>query len=458
MMMILDVNIGLFFGRFHAMMVHLPIGFLLLGGIFYFLENKQQKGSFHKVLPYIFFLAAVSSCIAVVLGSLLANEGGYPDSTLFWHRWLGIGTTLLTTILWLRLSGRISIHKNTTQWGVIVMLLLLTLTGHLGGTLTHGASYLLDYAPSFVQDAFGNTSTSSFDEYPKDPDSILIYEHLIQPVFHQKCVSCHNSQITKGGLALDSKAGLLAGGAHGDLLKRKSNHKIELLHRVSLPKEDRKFMPPKGSPMTFHEIRLLEYWIEDGYSFEQAITDENIPPAIKNLIQQTYGLSDQKKSFVELNSVPPAHPKDVKALQAQGFFIRALSQNSNFLQVHYRDSMSCEKLQLLLKLKDQISWLDLSKTALPNECMELLGQLPHLTKLNLSQNAIENTSLQHLIASSKLESLNLHHTTVGDQGLQYLHNLPSLRHLYLWETNISPDAVRQMYKKHPHLNLNIGPL
>jgi uncharacterized membrane protein len=457
MMILLDLNIGLFFGRFHALVVHLPIGFLLLGGIFYFLERKQQQGTFQKALPHVFFLASISSILAVIFGSLLANEGGYASDTLFWHRWLGIGTAILTSIIWLSLSDRLKMSRSTTQWGIIAMLLLLTITGHLGGTLTHGASYLLDYAPSFIQNGFGNQQISTNEEYPQNPDSILIYDHLIQPVFDEKCVSCHNGEKAKGGLLLDSKEGLLAGGDHGDVLQEKSKHKIELLHRVTLPMNEGKFMPPTGSPMTFYEIKLLEYWIKNGHSFEQAITDKNIPTAIKDLIQQVYGLSDQRKSFVELNSVNPANPEAINVLQDQGFFVSALSRKSNFLQVRYSDSITCEKLQLLLPSKTQISWLDLSKTRLPNDCLDLLGQLTNLTKLNLSQNAIENSSLQHLVALTNLESLNLYNTSISNEGLKSLEQLPSLRHLYLWETNINQDDLQQLKEKRPHLNINLGP-
>ena len=61
------------------------------------------------------------------------------------------------------------------------------LTGHLGGTLTHGPNYLkiLNYK-----------SDTTLNNIPGNLDSIIVYKNIIQPIFKTNCYQCHNSQKT----------------------------------------------------------------------------------------------------------------------------------------------------------------------------------------------------------------------------------------------------------------------
>lgn len=449
-MIFTQADFGLFIGRFHPLVVHLPIGFLLLGSIFYFLSKRTQWGFLQKALPLTFLLATIGSFTAVGLGWFLAKEGGYNEPTLSWHRYLGIATTLLSGVMYLHFSGRFGHKPLIANWGLAIGVLLLSITGHLGGQLTHGNGYLLEYAPTMVKKVL-ETKTAKDEQlaFPINPDSIFLYRHFIQPIFNKKCIGCHNTKQARGGLNLADRRGLLAGGDHGDVLEAKPQQGSLLLHRITLESNNPKYMPPKGIPLNYTEIRLLDYWIKTGHSFEQTITDKTIPTEIQQLFQDKYGLSKTRKSYVEIKQVPAADPRHIQKLVEAGFTLKKLAQSSNFWEVTYRDTLDCTKLQALQTIKVQLAWLNLSKTGLTNDCLEYLQGFPNLTRLRLSQNPIDNQGLSFLKDLSHLESLNLYQTSVDEQGLSYLKPLEQLQKLYLGQTQVDSSARAQVKTQFP---------
>ncbi len=78
-----------FLGRFHPLVVHLPIGFLLMGAVFnvlsYFPNYRFLKDAMSFTL-LAGFLAAVAACI---LGYLLSQSGEYDPEVLSQHRLVG---------------------------------------------------------------------------------------------------------------------------------------------------------------------------------------------------------------------------------------------------------------------------------------------------------------------------------------------------------------------------------
>ena len=49
---------------------------------------------------------------------------------------------------------------------------------------------------------------------------VFVYANLIQPLFEDKCYSCHNEDKQKGGLLMVTEEDLLRGGDHGAILER----------------------------------------------------------------------------------------------------------------------------------------------------------------------------------------------------------------------------------------------
>ena len=143
-------------GRLHPMLVHIPIGLLvgallLEGWSWWKKDNSLQRG-IHAMV----WLGAASMLLALLAGLLLADRGDYGGETLQWHRNGGIVTALLA-LLTVALIRR----KAALRWyrlALLACVVSLTLTGHQGASLTHGADYL---ASAFAPEAEKTPETAA---------------------------------------------------------------------------------------------------------------------------------------------------------------------------------------------------------------------------------------------------------------------------------------------------------
>lgn len=86
----------------------------------------------------------------------------------------------------------------------------------------------------------------------------------IQPLLETRCLECHRSDATKGGLRMERREQLLQGGAGGAAIVPGDPAKSRLIQRIHLPREHDEHMPPKGDPLGEAEKALLEQWISEG--------------------------------------------------------------------------------------------------------------------------------------------------------------------------------------------------
>jgi hypothetical protein len=59
------LNIGTFFGRFHPLIVHLPIGFLLLGVFFYLLSLRKKYERLYAAVPSSLLIGSLKRCVCL---------------------------------------------------------------------------------------------------------------------------------------------------------------------------------------------------------------------------------------------------------------------------------------------------------------------------------------------------------------------------------------------------------
>ncbi|RYE20533.1 MAG: hypothetical protein EOP51_17655, partial [Sphingobacteriales bacterium] len=67
----------------------------------------------------------------------------------------------------------------------MLTIFLLVAAGHYGAALTHGDDFVL-----------GPVMHTEQEQVPLE--QALIYEHVVKPIFQNKCVSCHNAEKIKG--------------------------------------------------------------------------------------------------------------------------------------------------------------------------------------------------------------------------------------------------------------------
>jgi uncharacterized membrane protein len=459
-------DLVLFIGRFHPLIVHLPIGILLFAAV---LEGVALVGRFrrHRYLSaLVLFLGAVSAVAAVGSGLLHLLEGGYDETLVATHMWLGIVVALgavsaaIFRIRGLRTRSRgldraCAVSLMTTVGALLVV-------AHLGASLTHGSGYLTYYLPPGLKRVVGVAEARAARPAIVDIDSALVYEDLIAPIFTARCIACHNANKEKGGLRLDTPEELLKGGKSGPVIVAGSaDEESELVRRVTLPPEHADAMPPDGAkPLDIGETELIRWWIAHGASFEQKVGDiEEVPASVATLFRRIAPPRTEAKTGLYAFVVGPADAKAVAALNEAGYGVRAVAGDVSLLQVaplEVQDEFGDEQLNRLLSIAEQITWLDLSGTRVSDLGLAALAKMPHLTRLSLQKTAIGDDGLRRLSGLVNLEYLNLYGTSVGDAGLEHLEGLHRLKALYLWQTRVTDVGAAQLKEARPDMDIVFG--
>ncbi|MDW3648535.1 MAG: c-type cytochrome domain-containing protein [Bacteroidia bacterium] len=455
--MLLASDFGLFLGRFHPLIVHFPIGILLLAVFLKWRNSKSPSEGLSRAISYSFFWGAISAIFAAFFGWQLADGGGYNDDAIFWHRWTGVGLAVLASVLWWFHRPDKSLDKKILTGMSAAMVILLTVAGHLGGNITHGEGYLLAYAPAFLKG--GDVAEEENNRnLPLRPDSVMVYQHLVEPILEENCFSCHNESKTKGKLLMTTPETLAEGGSHGPIYIAGKSWESEMLRRVTLPNSSEKRMPPEGDPLTFQEIKVIEWWINNGAKFDNSITSQEVSEDMKSLLMAEYSLDTKPRPFVELIKVEPLDDAIIAEIENNGFKVSALAETNNLLSVSPKSGveLSPENIASLEKAQKHITWLNLAKMNISDEMLAAIGKLENLSRLRLEKNPITDEGVKALSGLKNLESLNLYATEVTDAGLEPIAALSSLKNLYLWQSKVSKEAALKFRADHPKVEVNIG--
>ncbi len=139
-------NFIYFLGRFHVLVLHLPIGIILAAVALDWIARSERFRALGAVSPFLWALAAVSAVVTAALGYMHLAEGEFSGDTAAAHRFFGTSVAVFTVVVWW-LSRRPQLYKRVNVATGIVALVLVAITGHFGGNLTHGSSFLWQYAP-----------------------------------------------------------------------------------------------------------------------------------------------------------------------------------------------------------------------------------------------------------------------------------------------------------------------
>lgn len=417
-----------FIGRFHPLWVHLPIGFLVLAILLKVYGDWRKSDSYREAVSFSLFLGTGSAAIAASLGYLLSQSGGYEGNLLDIHQIGGWATVLLAGLAW-GMSRATRAFSTAVQYPVYGFLLVaLSVTGHYGGSLTHGADYLTAYAPFGEKQEAEARILNSIEE-------AILYTDVVQPILKNKCSSCHRPGKAKGELLLDSYESLTKGGENGPVILAGDAAKSELIRRVTLPESHKEFMPAEGKePLSPEEVEWISWWIEQGKADPNLLLTQSAPELIAWAEPR---LSIRQASASTTTSIDTAQIGNLKRM---GFRVRVLSQETGALDVVLPEEVaqgkSSEFLKALATVKDQIHWLSLAQTGLKDSDLTRVAEFTHLRRLRIENNPISNQGLTSLQSLTKLEVLNLNGTQITSQGLSHLAPLKNLKSLYLWNTGI----------------------
>ena len=202
-----------FLGHLHPVLVHLPIGILLLGCLFLWQSRKDRYAHLQPAINIILLLGMISAILASITGFILSQTGDYDQGAVDLHQWMGISVTVVSAITYF-FHKKISLQKWQLPMGFL-LLMLIFITGHLGGSLTHGSDYLTQP----LMDIFNGDSAEPIKRKPiPNVQEAFVYGDIIAPILEEKCYGCHGKNKQKGKLRLDDSASLIKGGKDGVIL------------------------------------------------------------------------------------------------------------------------------------------------------------------------------------------------------------------------------------------------
>src|ERR1700678_2798599 len=178
-------------GRLHPLIIHFPIVVLIMAMVlefFRFKERFRTEKLYHDFTTYLWLTGALFAGLTVIMGLFLSKEPGYEGDTLQFHKWFGASVFFISSIIyWCRNTKWYS--SKIARSGAVATVLCLIIAGHYGADITHGENFIL--APVWRP-----------EKKLVPIDKALVFRDVVQPVFEDKCIGCHNPGKTKGGLAL----------------------------------------------------------------------------------------------------------------------------------------------------------------------------------------------------------------------------------------------------------------
>jgi MYXO-CTERM domain-containing protein len=284
-----------FLGRFHTLIVHLPVGVLLLVASAELLTRfprlrQRVDPAMDLALPFLLATAVA----AFSLGLLLAKGGGYPAKLVGLHRGFTLAAVLGTAgclVAWTTRIGPDGAERRLPYRATLgATVALLTIGAHFGGSLTHGDNYLTHFAPAFVQRLLGAPPAAApLEPVTADPGAEpLVFANTVMPLLQRQCVECHGPDKAKGGLRLDSLAAIMKGGDDGPAVEPGHGADSSLVKRMLLPASDDDHMPPAEKPQpTPGEIELLRWWIDRGANDTLKVRDALVPDGARTILGRT---------------------------------------------------------------------------------------------------------------------------------------------------------------------------
>ena len=260
-----------FLGRLHPMVVHFPIGLLIVALFFELLTIGGRRRGLKEGTHLMVYVGVLSTFLSAVLGLLLRNFDEYSGDPVQFHQAMGLITTALGAgaALLLFMCRRNKL-PNYLAYRIVLALsvISLSITGHLGADITHGADFLFEPFTGNKAGVANEKNIALLSEL-NEADSITEAQQIklnleVRAIFAHNCYQCHSEDKQKGDLVLDNKRGVFQGGESGVVIVAGNPEQSELYKRVILSPDHEKVMPKKGKVLQKNEIDLIRLWIENG--------------------------------------------------------------------------------------------------------------------------------------------------------------------------------------------------
>ncbi|HEX2852846.1 MAG TPA: PSD1 and planctomycete cytochrome C domain-containing protein [Opitutaceae bacterium] len=173
--------------------------------------------------------------------------------------------------------------------------------------------------------ALFSSSLAAAEPAQISPSDLQFFESKIRPILVENCYKCHSREAdkVKGGLLLDTREGLLAGGSSGSTIVPGKPDESVLIQAIRYTDPDLQ-MPPKGEKLSDRQIADLTEWVKRGAPDPRML-------AAKGSSNATYGgVGRQHWSFqpVKKPAIPAVKNSAWPKTPVDNFILAKLEENA----------------------------------------------------------------------------------------------------------------------------------
>jgi hypothetical protein len=447
-------------GRLHPLVLHFPIALLMIL-LALELALKFTRLDISRVLLKGFYIISLTATlISLSSGLLLYGNGSYSGILMDQHfngALLTFGFLILA-FLFFYFSER---KPQFSKFSVFILLLAngsAFYTGHQGGSLTHGKSFLTEYLPLMqTNEIVGALPTDSL---------VYLYEDMVHPILESKCAGCHSSLRAKGGFSVSTLQDLFKKGESGKLgVIHSLPDSSELYRRIIMPDSVEEHMPPIGkTPLNRKEIELLKYWIKEGAKPKKFIS--LLPDTLRNMIVGQLITDVKKYRFdrkrAKLNQGQIENNMKLLAADIEMVIKKDSSAEGDLYQISNRFPPATFTSKKLLEMKpylDLFSKVSLSSSDIDDSDLYFIGNMSNLRELYIQKTKVDGSGLVYLSKLPNLKVLNLSFTGTDDKILIELLKFPALKEIYLYGTKVNFAVIKaaEAYKPGLKVHTEEGP-
>ena len=328
-------NTFLFFlGRFHPILLHLPIGGLIALFVMEIVNGYRPKLNLDSGCKILLWFSIITIIPTTILGFFLASNASYDDELLNIHKWLGLLTAF--TCIWLYFLRNRDNKKSIKQYRYVLYsnVIFLSLAGHFGGMLTHGEDYLTKYMPEAMKNVFNIDQEENYlvVERKTDPSSIELtyYTNEVQPVIENYCYKCHGEEKQKGEMRFDNLDWDMVNGFDGE----KWNLMLNEINLGEMPPDDQ-------DQLSNEERKILVDWISKNLEIATTAKQKNNKTVMRRLTKSQYTNSLNQLLGVNINfgDVLPNDGKSKMGFTNNGNILQTSSLHIDYYQKLAREAL-----------------------------------------------------------------------------------------------------------------------